>query len=178
MTKNNRKKAAESKAASSSPCEYLVKTVSEIDLLVHKHLVKVGAAEKSADDSGQYRILDREKARSTIVMPKVLNPLGKKGWKLTAVNKMECYVFEKQEPVEYSVLTPADIDKMSMRLLQKKGSLVLAGFEGETPTLELTDPAGAKIQDVLPEVLADYGNEGWRLAAISGPQLYYFTRNL
>ena len=178
MSKTKNKKAATVDAASDVSFEYMIKSVSELDLMVQKYLVRVGAAEKPSAGSSQYKILDREKAKSTVVMPKVLNPLGKKGWRLVSVNKMECYIFEKHAPVEYSVLTPAEIDKRSIRLLQQKGSLTLAGFEGETPKLELSDPSNARIQDILPEILADYGKEGWQLAAISGPQLYYFTRNL
>jgi len=162
-------------AAGENP-NYLVKTVGELDLLVNKQLVKIGAAEKPAKGETSYKILDREKAKSSNIMPKVLNPLGKKGWNLTAVNKMECYIFTLGDPVEYMIYTPADLDRYSIDCLQKSGALKLSGFEGETPTLEVTDAKQAKIQNVLPTVLGLLKQENWHLCAINGPQLYFFTR--
>ena len=91
---------------------------------------------------------------------------------------MECYIFAKGEPVEYKVLTPVDIDKISIEQLQKTGAMKLTGFEGDAPRLEITQPQEATIQKVLPQVLASLNNENWELCAINGPQLYFFSRTL
>ena len=155
---------------------HLAITVTELDRLVYDELVKIGAASVPENGSTEYVITDREKAKSQNILPKILNPLGKKGWELRAVNKMECYVFKRSEPVEYKVLTPPDMDRIGMRLLQEGGHLELSGFEGEIPKLEITSPKDARIQNVLPRVLDEIENDGWNLVAINGPQLYFFTR--
>lgn len=164
--------------SSAQDSRFFVKTVSELDQLVYEHLLNAGAAQKRAPGETGYRILDRERARSTLVMPQVLNPLGQEGWRLVAVNKMESYIFERGQPVEYLVQTPADIDKRSIRMLQKSGAMEVTGFEGEAPRMEITRPKEARIQIVLPQVLAELASEGWTLAAINGPQLYFFIRPL
>ncbi len=169
---------AKSAGQSQPDTDYLVVSVGELDELVNRQLVKDGAARKPKKGETSYVITDREKARSSIVMPRVLNPLGKEGWNLIAVNKMECYIFERGNPVEYRVETPPDIDRLSIRHLQAGGHLKLTGFEGQAPALEVTNPAAAKIQAVLPHVLDGYKQEGWQLAAINGPQLYFFIRPL
>lgn len=167
-----------SKGQQEAAPDYMVISVGELDELVNRQLVKDNAARKPAKGESSYVITDREKARSSIIMPKVLNPFGKKGWNLVAVNKMECYIFHKGEPVEYRVETPPDIDRISIKHLQAHGHLKLTGFEGQIPALEVTNPSAAKIQNVLPAVLGEYEKEGWKLAAINGPQLYFFMRTL
>jgi len=160
---------------------YMVISVSELDQMVFDALLKQKAAKKDAGSSSGYIITDKEKARSQTVLPHILNPLGRKGWRLCAVNKMECYIFEKVMPrveVEYKVLTPPELDKMAMGILQSEGHLKLAGYEGEAPKLELSSSDSTKIQTVLPKVLAQMTGDGWELCAISGPQLYFFTRIL
>lgn len=156
--------------------DYLVITVGELDELVNRQLVKDNAARKPNKGEQTYVITDKEKARSNLIMPKVLDPYGKEGWNLVAVNKMECYIFRQGAPVEYRVETPPDIDRLAIRYLQSQGHLKLSGFEGQTPALEVINPEAAKIQLVLPNVLSEYEKEGWKLAAINGPQLYFFIR--
>lgn len=160
---------------------YMVITVSELDQMVYEALLKQKAAKKMSKGETTYVITDKEKARSQVILPEVLNPLGKKGWKLTAINKMECYIFEKVMPrveVEYKVITPPELDKMALSMLQKEGHLKFSGYDGESPKMELTSSKDTKIQSVLPKVLAEFTGEGWELCAISGPQLYFFTRIL
>jgi len=149
--------------------------------MVYEALLKQKAAKKMEKGETNYVITDKEKARSQVVLPQILNPLGKKGWRLCAINKMECYIFEKTLPrseVEYKIITPPELDKIAMGILQQDGHLKLSGYEGEAPKMELASSKETKIQSVLPKVLAKFTGEGWDLCAISGPQLYFFTRIL
>ena len=158
---------------------YKVVTVSELDRMVFEELVRENAARAEPGEPGKYVITNKKLAHSGVVMPKVLNRLGKKGWVLEAVNKMECYIFSCPQPaiaVEYKVLTPADLDRSAIVRLEKSGALALHHFEGQTPAMEVVDASAAKIQNVLPELLGAIADEGWRLRAVSGPQLYFFTR--
>ncbi|MCB1416983.1 MAG: hypothetical protein KDJ64_11285 [Nitratireductor sp.] len=158
---------------------YKVVTVSELDRMVYDELVRENAARAESGEPGRYVITNKKLAHSGVVMPKVLNPLGKKGWVLEAVNKMECYIFSRAQPavaVEYKVLTPADLDRSAVLKLEKSGALALHHFEGQTPAMEVVDASAAKIQNVLPALLEELADEGWRLSAVSGPQLYFFTR--
>lgn len=159
--------------------DFMVLTVSELDRLVFEALVKQGAAKKDPKQKSGYIITNKVKAQSTNILPRVLNPLGKKGWRLTAVNKMECYIFEKVGKgvaLEYLVATPPDLDKKGMKILQDEGHLKLSGFEGDVPKVEVLSPKDAKIQNVLPRILSKYAEENWQLCSINGPQLYFFTR--
>ena len=161
------------------PVAYKVVTVSELDRMVFDELVREDAARAEPSETGKYVITNKKLAHSGVVMPKVLNRLGKKGWVLEAVNKMECYIFsclQPAAPVEYKVLTPADLDRSAITRLEKSGALALHHFEGKTPAMEVVNASAAKIQNVLPELLGDLAADGWRLRAVSGPQLYFFTR--
>ena len=160
---------------------YMVVTVTELDLMVYKELRKSSAAKPSSSKPGTYVITDKEKAQSTIVLPKILNPLGKKGWRLCAVNNMECYIFRQEKPIkplEYRVVTPPELDRMGLQNLEQGGHVKVSGFEGSVPTVEVTSPQHAQIQKVLPDILANFTEEGWELTAINGPQLYFFTRQI
>jgi hypothetical protein len=158
--------------------KYGVLTIGELDQLVYNHLLSEGAAKPSADDPSRYEVLDREAARSTRIMPLVLNVFGAKGWKLTAVNNMECFIFtiDDAQPVEYLVRTPPELDRDAMSTLAEAGYANVTDVGGEKQTFEITSPDHARIQEVLPKILADIAIERWQLAAISGPQLYFFTR--
>jgi len=57
----------------------------------------------------------------------------------------------------------------------KVGGRKVAG-EGDSKNLEVHSAEQAKIQNVLPKVLATVGKDGWELAGINGPQLYIFKR--
>jgi len=163
----------------SSGTEYLVVSVTELDKMIYKALQKQSAAKPSKADPDQYVITNKEKAKSQNVLPLILNPMGKKGWRLAAVNKMECYIFKRDKfskPLEYLVCTPPELDHKGLQYLEKKGHLKMSGYEGKVPKLEITSPKQATIQKVLPEILGDYAKDGWTLAAVSGPQLYFFTR--
>ena len=167
-------------AKDSSAPDYKVITVTELDQMVYKRLRIEGAAKPSKDEASGYVITNKEAALSQNIMPKVLNSLGKNGWRLTAVNKMECYIFTRdgnKSAVEYKVMTPGDLDRMAMENLEKTGALRLNRFEGLTPAMEIVEPEAASIQKVLPEVLVKIGEDGWQLCAVSGPQLYIFSRN-
>lgn len=158
---------------------YMVVTVTELDRLVYEVLKREGAAKPHRDDSGSYIVTDSEKARSQNIMPKVMARYGRKGWRLTAINKMECYVFCKTEnaaPVEYMVQTPSDLDKLSLKLLETEGQLIVEQDEDEDPVVHVKDAEQAKIQRVLPMVLDQFKQDNWELAAVSGPQLYFFIR--
>ena len=160
---------------------FMVLTVSELDRLVFEVLVKQGAAKKDPKEKSGYIITNKVKAQSSNILPRILNPLGIKGWRLSAVNKMECYIFEKVGKgfaFEYLVVTPPDLDKKGMKLLQDDGHLKLTGFEGDVPKVEVLSPKDAKIQNVLPKILSQYADDNWQLCAINGPQLYFFTRQI
>lgn len=158
--------------------QYRVLTVGEIDRLVFERLTDEGAAKPSTDHPDRYVVTDREKARSSRIMPIVLNEFGQLGWRLVAVNKMECFIFavDGEVPVEYRVLTPPDLDQMALSQLEDLGHARRLEGEGGAQNLEIPDPDQARIQKVLPRVLAKVGEDGWQLAAISGPQLYFFVR--
>lgn len=156
--------------------EYKVMTVAELDAEIYAALVKSGAAEPVAGKVGEYRILDRDAARSSQIMPTVLDRHGAKGWRLVAVNRMECLIFERGPKVRYRVISPADLDRRALIALEAAGHAAFVGFDAGQPQLEITAPEQARIQTVLPQVLSDIGAEGWRLAAVTGPQLYIFTR--
>ena len=163
------------------PAEYLVRTVSEMDREVYSALRKAKAARPDPDQPGGYIVTDIEKAKSQAIMPEVLNKYGRVGWRLLAVNKMECFIFGRplvREKLEYKVMTPTDMDKMSVTILRAEGAAEIAAEGTEDATLRIFDPAKAKIQNVLPKVLASLSREGWGLAAISGPQLYIFVRSI
>ncbi len=158
---------------------HLAVTVTELDRLVYDHLKGQGAARADAESPDSYVITDIEKAKSQVVMPAVLNRFGEEGWKLVAVNKMECFLFckaENGERFEYKVLAPNDLDKLALGQLDQDGHLKVSTGEGDVPTVEITDPQKARIQDILPRVLDTIAVDGWQLVAISGPQLYFFTR--
>lgn len=156
---------------------HVIVTVSELDRQVYAELAKTGAA-KPGEAAGTYVVTDREAAKSSVVMPKVLDRLGAKGLRLLAVNKMECFIFAQDEGVRYRyrVLTPPELDRIAIGILQAEGQLSLAGFEGKATAVEVLDPEAGKIQTVLPKVLASVSDGGWELCAISGPQLYIFIR--
>ena len=158
--------------------KYGVLTVGEIDLLVHTTLVALGAAKVIDEATGRYEITDVAKANSTNILPMVLNPHGKKGWRLRAVNRMECFIFEVDEnrPVEYMVSTPPDLDQLALKMLHEDGYAKYRVDDDGKQHFEITDPLNARIQSVLPEMLAAISESGWQLAAISGPQLYFFIR--
>ena len=162
------------------PGDFLIITVSELDRFVYEVLQSEGAAQPHPDDPGTYVISDQERARSQVVMPKVLARFGRQGWRLTAVNKMECYIFERTEnrqPVEYKVLSTTDIDRLSMKVLQERGQLSVELDDNEEQTVHVKDASQAKIQIILPEVLGQIAEDGWKLCAINGPQLYFFVRS-
>lgn len=159
---------------------YRVITVTELDQMVFRQLVRDGAAKASVGNAGSYVVTDREKALSGNILPKVLNTLGRDGWRLAAVNKMECYIFcrDRDSRYEYKVLTPADLDRAGLKLLEERGALSLKSLENGTPTIEINEPEKATIQQVLPALLAEQAGQGWDLASVSGPQLYFFVRKL
>ena len=162
-----------------APIEFLVRTVTEIDKEIFFALKKQGAARKNPEKGAAYIVTDIEKAKSQNIMPVVLDKYGRAGWRLLAVNKMECFIFGRalaRPRFEYKVLTPADIDKMSVQVLKAQGAADLVVDENNESTLQVTDPENAKIQVVLPKVLSSLARDGWSLAAISGPQLYIFIR--
>jgi hypothetical protein len=157
---------------------YKVVTVGELDRAIFDELQRTGAA-RPADDGG-YTITDTAAARSQTVLPKVLDRHGKGGWLLCAVNKMECYIFRRLpdgERVEYKVVTPGEMDRMSLQSLEASGVATFAGMDGGKPVMQILDPARARIQEVLPAVMHGLSADGWQLAAINGPQLYIFARN-
>lgn len=158
---------------------YRVVTVSELDQMIYAKLVELGAAKRSSVGHNQYEITDTSVARSGNILPLVLNPLGKIGWALTAVNKMECYIFEREKirtPVEYKVMTTAELDEIAIENLQLSGHATLTTGEGDSKNLEVHSAEHAKIQNVLPKVLATMAKTRWQLAGINGPQLYIFKR--
>ena len=156
--------------------EYKVVTVTELDRMVFSELEAVGAAKPNQDDPGTYIVTDKEKARTQTIMPVVFNRLGKEGWQLAGVNKMECFIFQKEVAVEYLVHTAGDLDRMSLAALDKDGHLAVEKQEDAEPIVQIKDTQAAKIQVLLPAVLSEIGDDGWELAAVSGPQLYIFTR--
>ena len=91
---------------------------------------------------------------------------------------MECFIFAQDEGARYRyrVMTPPEMDRVAIEILQGEGELALAGFEGRATALEVVNPDAARIQTVLPKVLARVCGEDWELCAISGPQLYIFIR--
>ena len=94
------------------------------------------------------------------------------------MNKMECFIFERtknRQPVEYKVMVTSELDKIAVRQLHERGVVEVENDEGSA-SLHVKDAAQARIQDVLPDVLDEIAQEGWVLAAISGPQLYIFLR--
>lgn len=109
--------------------------------MVYEALVAEGAAERAGQ--GRYTILDKAKAHSGRIMPKVLNPLGKKGWALTAVNKMECFIFAKGAPVEYRVVTPPEMDRLGLLQLEAEGHAAFSGVSEDRPEIEITSPGAA-----------------------------------
>ena len=155
---------------------HLVLSVTELDRMVYQALRKQGAAKPPKKGASSYEITDREAAASVNILPKVLNPLGAKGWNLLAVNKMECYIFTRGDAVEYRIETPAGMDRAGLNLLKDGGHLKLEGFEGQTPKLEITNSREATIQKVMPKILSSLSVDGWQLCAINGPQLYFFSR--
>jgi hypothetical protein len=157
---------------------YGVLTIGELDQLVYAALLKEGAAKPSPDDPGRYIVTNREAARSTRIMPLVLNPYGAKGWRLLAINNMECFIFaiDEASPVEYLVRTPPELDRDAMTGLAEAGYAIVTDDGEQKQSFEITSPDHARIQEVLPKVLAGIAAEGWELAAISGPQLYFFTK--
>ncbi len=165
--------------ADQGPEAYLVKTVTQIEAEVFEQLAAAGAARADPKNPGSYIVTDKQMAQSQNIMPKVLDPLGREGWLLCAVNRMECYMFRRlpvNQMVEYRVLSPADLDRMALDRLQQDGSMRLNAFEGATPVLEVTDPAAIRIQDVLPQTLGELARDGWFLTTVNGPQLYFFAR--
>ncbi len=157
---------------------YAVLTVGEIDRQVYETLLALGAAKPPAVAGGRYEITDVAKARSGHIMPMVLNTYGAKGWHLRAVNRMECFIFEvdPEKPVEYMVSTPPDLDQLALKMLQEDGfANYHVDAEGKQH-YQITEPERARVQSVLPEMLMAIAESGWQLAAISGPQLYFFTR--
>ncbi len=157
--------------------QYMVVTVSELDRSIFDELTRIGAARPGND--GGFTVTDIEAAKSQAILPKVLDRYGMSGWLLCAVNKMECYIFralETDRRVEYKVLTPADMDRAALQILEATGVAGLSGMDGGKPVMEIRDPARARIQEVLPAVIGGLADEGWRLAAINGPQLYIFAR--
>ena len=176
----NRKIARTRVAAPAAAQEpgYKVVTVGELDRAIFDELQRTGAAKTAAD--GGYTITDTKAARSQTVLPKVLDRLGKAGWLLCAVNKMECYIFRclpAGERVEYKVVTPGEMDRMSLQSLEAAGVAAFAGMDDGKPVMQILDPARARIQEVLPAVMQGLASDGWQLAAINGPQLYIFARH-
>jgi len=172
-------KKLKGRSDASAQQRYMVVTVSELDQYVYEVLHREGAAKKHPDDPTQYIISDKEKARSQIIMPKVLSRFGRKGWNLTAINNMECFIFERTEnnrPVEYSVFSPSDLDRMSLKVLQDQNQLSVEIDENSEQTVHVKDASSAKIQLILPKVLEQITQDGWKLCAVSGPQLYFFSR--
>ncbi|MCT4656494.1 MAG: DUF4177 domain-containing protein [Cohaesibacter sp.] len=162
-----------------SPADYLVRTVTEIDQQIYTALQSMKAAKPDPKNPNSYIVTDVEKAKSQTIMPFILNEYGKEGWRLVAVNKMECFIFVRdlsKAPVAYKVLTPADLDKAAIKILQTDGAAQVVSDENNEARLEISDPQKAKIQSVLPKVLGALAEEGWELAAISGPQLHIFCR--
>ena len=160
---------------------YRVITVSELDQMVYAKLLELGAAKRSKSGHNQYEITDTQAAQSGNILPKILNPLGKIGWSLTAVNKMECYIFarsKKRIPVEYKVLTTHDMDKLAITYLELAGYASFETADDGSKNLEIHEAQNAKIQNVLPKALSTLSEDGWGLAAINGPQLYIFSRPL
>lgn len=158
--------------------QYKVVTVGELDRDIFAELSRLGAARQN--DDGEYTITDTHAARSQSILPKVLDRRGKDGWLLCAVNKMECYVFQSLpsgQRAQYKVLSPADMDKLALRQLEAAGVAGFAGVDQGRPVMQILDPARARIQEVLPAVLAGLAEDGWLLAAINGPQLYIFARH-
>ena len=104
--------------------EYMVATVGEIDAAVYALLERDGAARPVAGKPGSYEILDIAAARSQTVLPKILDAFGREGWKLIAVNRAECWIFERPKSKrgrrhwQYLVASPADIDAVALRTLE------------------------------------------------------------
>jgi hypothetical protein len=155
----------------------MVVTVGELDRDIYAELVRMGAARRNPD--GEHVITNTAEARSQTILPKVLDRHGKAGWLLCAVNGMECYVFRALPPgqrAEYKVLSPADMDRLALQGLEKAGIAAFSGMDLGKPVMQILDPSKARIQEVLPAVLAGLAGEGWQLAAVNGPQLYIFAR--
>lgn len=159
---------------------YRVITVSELDKMVYDKLVELGAAKRSPKGHNQYEITDTAVAQSSNILPKVLNDIGKTGWLLTTINKMECYIFSraiKRTPIEYKVMTPPQMDDIAISHLELAGHASMETADDGSRNLEIHKAEHAKIQNVLPKVLAAIGADGWTLAAVNGPQLYIFSRH-
>lgn len=175
------KTAAVGRSPASTPgggTQYKVVTVAELDRDIFAELSRLGAARQN--DGGGYTITDTHAARSQSILPKVLDRLGKDGWLLCAVNKMECYIFQALPAgrrAEYKVLSPADMDKLALVRLEAAGVAGFAGVDQGRPVMQILDPSRARIQEVLPAVMGAIAEEGWQLAAINGPQLYIFARH-
>jgi hypothetical protein len=164
----------------SQPLAYKVVSVSELDKLIFEQLVTEDAARPVEGEIGKYVVTDRKLAASTVVMPKILNRFGRSGWLLEAVNKMECYIFSRSmqaTPVEYLVVTPPELDRLAITELEREGALrIIRTEEGSTQAVEVIQANAARIQSVLPQVLASIGHSGWKLCTVTGPQLYIFAR--
>ena len=75
--------------------QYKVLTIADIDKLIFSSLEADKAAMPIPNQPGKYKILDVEKAKSQVIMAKILGDLGKEGWALAAVNKSDLYIFKK-----------------------------------------------------------------------------------
>lgn len=151
-------------------------TVSELDRAVFEELARIGAA-KPGGAPGKYIVTDREAAKSSAIMPRVFDRFGAKGLRLLAVNKMECYIFAHHagRQFRYMVMTPPEMDRVAIEILQGNGQLAFAGVEGNSAAVEVINAEAGRIQVVLPQVLHKICGDTWELAAISGPQLYIFV---
>ena len=79
---------------------------------------------------------------------------------------------DKQSSYEYKVVPLAEIDQKVYSKLQDKG----AAEKLEGGKWKITDLEAAKSENIMKDVLDDYGKEGWRLSAINQSQLYIFVR--
>ena len=157
---------------------HLVVSVAELDRAVFEELQALGAAKPSPDDEGSYIVTDTKVAHSREIMPRIFDSLGRQGWVLVAVNKMECFIFERsarKQVVRYKVMTAADMDRAALKVLEMEGKLSVEADETDGQVVQIDDPQAARIQTVLPKVLGELADYGWSLAAISGPQLYIFV---
>lgn len=156
--------------------DHMVLTVSELDRAVFEELARIGAA-KPSGAPGKYIVTDREAAKSSAIMPRVFDRFGAKGLRLLAVNKMECYIFAHHagRQFRYMVMTPPEMDRVAIEILQGNGQLAFAGVEGNSAAVEVINAEAGRIQVVLPQVLHKICGDTWELAAISGPQLYIFV---
>ena len=166
--------------SSKDKCEYKVMTLQDIEVVMYSILSEDGAVEAVPGEPDKLKITNIELAKSENIMPRVFNQIGSEGWKLVTINPSQLYVFSREPetttPYEYKVLTLKDIDTLIFtRLVSEKAAEIIPNEPGK---FKILDVEKAKSQNVMPQVLGAFGQEGWTLAAVNKAQLYIFTRLL